>query len=529
VQVQVETRHERAKAAARWFTALGAVAFLQACCSILWPAQGLVTCLGVSGGIAVLLCFSIRTAVAADGLKQFKWSLLSFSFVLWIAGFAIILYGEYRLGSYPPGAWVDNLVFAYRWLPLLLALCRPEPGDEPLSFSWLDLFQVLLVGAQLTILMLPEISGHPQGRWAPVSPVQSEVCLNALGLLVLVVAFVRLRAIKRTESQPFYLAVGAMLLTYAWNRPLISLVLIGTWHCPDGSPWFLIGQLPAIAFLSTFFYARIHTVPWFVRAYRDSIAKTLRLASPVFFALACILSGITTAVAGHHIVVGVGSAALGLALYAYRSTLVQLRLMQYQESLTRSNLELETISQRDPLTGTYNRRWFADTLEKEWKRSRRSGKPISLLLIDIDYFKRLNDTLGHVAGDDCLIVVVEALQSQLSRASDSLARYGGEEFVVILPDTNREGAEVVAERLRSAVESLAMANPDTPSGRLTISLGGAAQTQPGSLDTPDMLILMADAALYEAKRLGRNRVHIVSYDGTAVVSNQGVLETALQS
>jgi diguanylate cyclase (GGDEF)-like protein len=166
---------------------------------------------------------------------------------------------------------------------------------------------------------------------------------------------------------------------------------------------------------------------------------------------------------------------------------------------------LKALSVVDALTGIANRRHFDERLGRVWRRSQRERMAVSLILSDIDWFKSYNDCYGHLAGDECLRRVARALQEMAQRPFDLVARYGGEEFAVVLPDTTREGAHLVAEAMRTAVDSLGIRNARAPSGRVTIS-SGVASLVPELGAEPASLIAAADAGLYEAKRAGRNRV-----------------------
>lgn len=152
----------------------------------------------------------------------------------------------------------------------------------------------------------------------------------------------------------------------------------------------------------------------------------------------------------------------------------------------------------DGLTGVFNRRYFDKTIEKEWKRAARHQSEISLIMLDIDHFKKYNDMYGHVQGDECLIDMTASIQTLLKRPSDFIARYGGEEFAVVLPDTNQTGASLLAEILRKNIED----NLD-----VTISLG-VATCVPTPESVPSDLIERADKALYHAKEAGRNQVKV---------------------
>jgi len=169
---------------------------------------------------------------------------------------------------------------------------------------------------------------------------------------------------------------------------------------------------------------------------------------------------------------------------------------------------LERQSQVDGLTGLNNRSYFDEILQKEFLRAKRQQEPLSIIMLDVDYFKPYNDTYGHLSGDSCLKRIAGAIKNSIHRSSDFAARYGGEEFALILPNTPLEGAMTVAERIRSRVEQLNIPHKANPSHQMvTISLG-VWSCDRAYIDTKNMLE-MADAALYIAKRAGRNTVRSV--------------------
>jgi diguanylate cyclase (GGDEF)-like protein/PAS domain S-box-containing protein len=172
------------------------------------------------------------------------------------------------------------------------------------------------------------------------------------------------------------------------------------------------------------------------------------------------------------------------------------------------NQELEKLSLLDGLTGINNRRYFDKHIAREWKNSLRSKKPLSLILIDVDYFKKFNDTYGHQKGDISLKEIANTIRSAVLRPSDFVARYGGEEFAVVLPNTDETGARKVAERLREMVEGLRIENSRSKvSSFITISLG-ATTIIPDNLITVSEFIKMADEALYKSKDNGRNMLSV---------------------
>lgn len=164
---------------------------------------------------------------------------------------------------------------------------------------------------------------------------------------------------------------------------------------------------------------------------------------------------------------------------------------------------LRSIALIDGLTGIANRRRFEAAIHTEWLQSVRDKSTISLLMIDIDEFKKYNDHYGHLAGDDCLKKVAQAINQATGRPYDLTARYGGEEFVVILPKTNHEGAQVVAKQIIKAVEDLYIPHEKSSHQRVTISVGVATMV-PSPSTNFETLITTADQALYKAKSAGRN-------------------------
>ena len=181
------------------------------------------------------------------------------------------------------------------------------------------------------------------------------------------------------------------------------------------------------------------------------------------------------------------------------------KLKEQKEEVEALNDELHRLTKMDGLTGISNRRGFDETVEREWRNAIRQQKPLSLLMVDIDWFKHLNDAYGHQHGDECLIAVAGVLHQSIGRAADFVARYGGEEFVVLLPDTDAAGAMVVAETIRKRVEDLRIENKEAPYPWITVSIG-IATIAPASGDLPTELVMMADKSLYAAKNAGRNKI-----------------------
>jgi diguanylate cyclase (GGDEF)-like protein len=177
--------------------------------------------------------------------------------------------------------------------------------------------------------------------------------------------------------------------------------------------------------------------------------------------------------------------------------------------------QLQDINRRDGLTGLFNRRYFDEMLEIEIGRSRRNHQPLCVLMIDIDCFKEYNAEYGHIAGDNCLVDVAEMVQALTNRKGDIMARYGGEEFAIILPNIEADGALAFANKLQQEIQRKQIphtASKLTTLKCVTISVG-VSNLRPFSKVDSSELITSADAALYEAKRQGRNRVHLNDNSG----------------
>jgi diguanylate cyclase (GGDEF) domain len=182
------------------------------------------------------------------------------------------------------------------------------------------------------------------------------------------------------------------------------------------------------------------------------------------------------------------------------------KLLEVTRQLETVNKTLLQLSSRDGLTGVANRRHFDEELADELSRAKREKTPLSLLMLDIDFFKLYNDTYGHYQGDDCLRMVALTAQNAIKRPGDSIARYGGEEFSVILPNTNLAGACAVAEKIRVDIENLKIPHiASNDKNIVTVSLG-ISNFSPGDDLLPADLIKQADHALYQSKKTGRNRV-----------------------
>ncbi|MHC1711841.1 MAG: GGDEF domain-containing protein [Solidesulfovibrio sp.] len=195
-----------------------------------------------------------------------------------------------------------------------------------------------------------------------------------------------------------------------------------------------------------------------------------------------------------------------LSLVGMRYLFIErVRDLLQRDIISRQQAELGRQALTDELTGLANRRGLTACLDREWRRCLREGGDLAAIMIDIDHFKRYNDTWGHAAGDACLRLVAATLSGCLRRAGDIAARYGGEEFVVLLPGGDAQCAWALAESIRHAVLTCDQPQEGSTASRVTVSLGVAVRLA-DAFDTPQALLVRADAALYAAKAAGRNRI-----------------------
>ncbi|MGB7251320.1 MAG: diguanylate cyclase [Phormidesmis sp.] len=201
---------------------------------------------------------------------------------------------------------------------------------------------------------------------------------------------------------------------------------------------------------------------------------------------------------------------------------------QYQEVLV-ANQELQKLALSDGLTRLANRRRFDEYLANEWQRLARDQRPLSLILCDLDHFKRYNDAFGHPAGDHCLIRVARALLNGPQRPADLVARYGGEEFAIILPNTDTRGAWRIAQKIHDSIRALKIAHaPDNHEPYVTVTMG-VSTVVPGHDATAQMLVGASDLALYHAKQQGRNRTYVHAHYNTVELGTTDSAASALES
>jgi len=239
-----------------------------------------------------------------------------------------------------------------------------------------------------------------------------------------------------------------------------------------------------------------------------AFVRIVRSASPLLLAGALLMVSLVLIRVDYN--AGTAGVLIAVIGFGLRSTVSQIRHIARGDTLAHEHSRLKSIAWTDALTGIPNRRFLDQALENLRHLHRSRGRSVSVLMIDIDHFKQFNDRYGHPAGDACLRAVALVLQGALARQGDVLVRYGGEEFIALLHDADAAAARVVSERLRTAVQALAIPHVDNPTGVVTVSLGSASATPLGDSEgrtafSTQSLVESADQALYRAKQAGRNR------------------------
>lgn len=456
--------------------------------------------------LALLAC-SWR-ARRAGAPARLPWMLFSLGLALWWCGMLLGVWQDLFERIPDAAAFFSDFVYFLWGVPTLLAISYPSEEESIPLFVWLDGIQALLTACLTYVALFDVIPFSPITRH-PLSAVAMGHVYVIENLMLVSAATLRLFAQPRRAEERYFSRVLCIFLwiytAVAWlynhnflhtrGNTVSSLVLRVTINAAVDIPFLF---LTAMAILPL---ARDTEYSW--RAPRGQFATIVDQSSPILYTIALLTLGVY--VLRGHFGIGIAAVFLALVVYGIRMVALQSRYRNSQTELQQARDQLEELSLQDGLTGIANRRCLDRAFEREWMRAFRTRDPLSLLLIDIDYFKSLNDKHGHRYGDQCLVSVAWAVRSALRRPTDLLARYGGEEFAVLLVSTGPDGAHALAESIQQAVAMLEISNDTSIGQHLSVSIGLATYQapEPGSLET---LVEAADQALYRAKETGRNRI-----------------------
>jgi len=452
--------------------------------------------------VLAAFCFLWR-AERVSARERISWRWLSLGLLLWAGGQVVETFiGQSNAAS---NLSVDASDFLYitAAFPLLLAISRTRETESIKAVAYLEGAQIL-VAFGLAWVRLFKMAMPPAAAANVMGRIYGGECA-----LLAVLAVLRLVSWSTLEERRRI----RLLCAVVWLYLPIELGMdyaSERWKLRAGTMLDLLWSVPFLLAGMRALYMTRQEDP----AGRRPLGRSRLLIESLCPALVTAgIFGLAASIASQHFVLALSAIFLLFVVQSLHAGAVQLNyvvgqqlLLQRETELRAANSSLERLTLLDPLTGVPNRRSFTSALEDAWRRGLRSKGPIAVLMIDIDFFKGINDMHGHTYGDRCLGVIARTLGQQARRTYDLFARYGGEEFVLLLPETKLEGAVVVAERMREAIAALEIANAASPfDGRLTISIGTATAIAEANGEASS-LVEIADQALYEAKRLGRNRV-----------------------
>lgn len=436
---------------------------------------------------------------ARDGWRHSRgWLLIAAAMALWTLGMVASLRQDLFLDNANSAPGDSTLLFILYGVPIVLAVSSSDVEGESAWVQVIDAAMAITLGCLFYVhtfsLLTLEGASTAQQTLAVAAMYDTE------NVFLLLAAAIRLLASDRRGEHHFYRTVTVFTGLYA----VISFyynhfVALGD-HPEFGSLRDPLIDVPFLVFVVTA-WRHADALPARQRP-SPALVRLVRSASPLLMAIA--LLAVSVIVLKERFYLGVAGIVTAVIGYGARTTLVQLKHIATEEDLRQQSDALAAMAHTDSLTGLANRRVLDHALEQEWCRPGMARHTVALLMIDIDYFKQLNDTAGHPAGDACLRQVGAALRTASGRSGDVLVRYGGEEFALLMPDSSLHAGLLVAERLRASVQALAIDNGASPHGVVTVSIGVASAM--GGEQTPDALLARADAALYEAKRRGRNQV-----------------------
>jgi diguanylate cyclase (GGDEF)-like protein len=470
--------------------AIGLLLFRAQATLVTYPFLVLAPLAGFAG-----CCWRI---VAEEPESRSSWILLAAGLFLWTCGIFLSAWEDLLQHIPQSAAWFSDFSFFLYGVPVLLAISSASAKQNIPFFVWMDTAQALLTG----FLFYVSVFSVMPFAATPLEPISSTTLVllyNAENVILAAAATLRLLAQPRGHERRFY----AILFCFLWIYAIAAGVYNNWAASNDGHT--LMDLLIDLPFL---YLAVAAVAPRTLREepertpHKQTLALFIENVSPIFYTVA--LLALSISLMRQHFSAGTVGIFTALVVYAIRSTTLQGRYIRVQRELHEAHDRLEQMALTDALTNTANRRRFDAALALEWNRAIRNRYPLALLLVDIDYFKMLNDRYGHPAGDRCLVSVALALQSALPRSGDLLARYGGEEFAAILPATDESGARMVARTMQEAVHSLKIRNETSTGPFVTVSVGVAVFDSPQSA-VPE-LIEAADQALYRAKQGGRNRI-----------------------
>ena len=456
--------------------------------------------------LAALSC--LHRSLSGPKETRTIWKLIAIGLLLWTIGQV----GFSRADAITESAQMiaskwDFFFFVYG-IPILLATSCANEDVRLRSFLWPDGVIAALAAALAYVQLFSVLPD-----WKPLAPLTTADLSNVYSIQNGVLAcacIVRLFSCPAGEKKMVYSALLAFLCSYAFVTMILSASKFK--RGPETTFHDVVWEVPFILLLAALAFWPEADVTRTTEIGRGATSNFLvDNLSPLSLTIEVII--LASGIEKEHFVFKVLSISAAVVLFGLRTVIRQrdnlrahLEIANSQEALIKANAQLSHQATRDGLTGAYNRRHFNQMLEEEWKRANRARQHLSLLMIDADHFKALNDRYGHPTGDAVLRAIVRSLTTALRRPSDLLARYGGEEFAIILPGVDLQGAVHLAEHMREMVQRRCIPNEGSHVSQfVTLSIGVVSE-QPAQGGSPLEMLEKVDAALYRAKSQGRNRV-----------------------
>jgi diguanylate cyclase (GGDEF)-like protein len=387
--------------------------------------------------------------------------------------------------------------YVMRGVPLAWMISHAWKGSESTVVRIIDFVLVTTLGLLYFGFVFSDKTLEGGSNATP--PVRFALAAGAMNLFIFSGMLVRYLIAESANERNFFGVSAAYALAQAVVTAFNSQ---RTWHI--GGPSDLLATVPFLLFCVLAWRLPPTHAP--VRTPRLQHARYVHGGKSLMLPLSLLV--VSLILIRENYSLGLAGILVALLGHGLRSTVSEVRHAETAAVLLKDRSTLEVLAWNDGLTGVSNRRAFDIAFDREWRRAVRAQQELAVVMVDIDYFKRLNDRYGHPFGDACLRRVAEALSTVAKRPGDFLARYGGEEFVLLLSDTDEGGALHVAEQLRRAVHALRIGNSESPFGVVTVSIGIAAAVPRATEESGAAILAAADAALYQAKQLGRNRVAV---------------------
>jgi len=430
------------------------------------------------------------------------WTALGLGVLLWAVGMALNMRQEVFLQNLNATPGDSMLLYVLYGVPLTFAIAST---DE--NIWYVRLIDGVLAAVLGYLYFVHTFSLATQDGATGDGLIKLRTMFDLENIFIVLFSLIRYVTSTVPHKRQFFRVLAIFSLVYLLTAAYINHIQ------PEDTDFGGLSDLVIdVPFLVLIMAASIRSDSAFhVKASRR-VSLVVHAGSPLVMPVTLLL--VSGFVVRSHLGLGIAGFVIATLGYGLRSVLLQVRVYEERDRFNQ-------LARVDDLTGVSNRRQFDETLAAEWRRLRRSGESVAVLMLDIDYFKLLNDLHGHQLGDERLRAVAQAIAGCATRSSDLVARYGGEEFAVLLPSISLQAALEQAECMRVAVESLRMHSPG-PTGIVTISVGV------GFLDhikdgEPASLISTADEALYQAKHRGRNRVvYHGALDGSDVASDAQV-------